>query len=118
MLQALKADNLKETARRAKEQADQSPTATSSVRAYEGTCQTSHTQTPSTSGLLKKMPSLGPQAESQESTQSSPYRTAPTHTESQAMEPSPPKLTKDEQLALKEEQIQRAIGTCDFLRNH
>ena len=80
-------------ARRAKEQADQSQTATSSGRADEGTRQTAHTQTPSTSGLSKKMSSPGPQAYSQESTQPSPYRTAPTHTENQTMEPSLPKLT-------------------------
>ena len=112
ILQALEADNILEAARRAKERADRSQTATtSSGRVDEGACQTSDTPTPSTSGVPKNKPSPGPQAQSQESTEPSPYRTAPTHTESQAMEPSPPKLTKDEQLALEEEQNQRAIGT-------
>ena len=84
MLQALEADNVLEAARRAKERADRSQTATtSSGKADEGTRQTSNTPTPSTSGVSKNKPSPGPQAQSQESTEPSPYRTAPTHTEAE-----------------------------------
>ena len=71
--------------------------------------------TPSTSRGGPTEP--GTEGDAQQMTQGSPFNTAPTHTESTAGDPSPPHLTKDEQLALEEEEFKRAVGKCHSNRN-
>ena len=110
MLAAVEAENRIEAARRAEERARQ-------AHSKATQCGEEATPEPTASTSRGGQTQRGSQVE-EEGTQPSPFRTAPTHTESTAGDPSPPKLTKDKEIALEEDQYKRAVGMCDSNKNH
>ena len=106
MVLVLQDDKRLDAARRARESAPTSHTHPT---------QATDEPTPSTSRGGPTEP--GTEGDAQQMTQGSPFNTAPTHTESTAGDTSPPHLTKDEQLALEEEEFKRAVGKCHSNRN-